>query len=62
MDFMQAFVPALAAGAGLRVGERPVRDLPRALGRSKYGAAELWWRPAAAMVRLLAAGRSRPPP
>jgi len=59
MDLMQAFVPALAAAAGLRVGERPVRDLPRTRGRSKYGPAELWWRPAAAMVRLLAAGRGR---
>jgi glycosyltransferase involved in cell wall biosynthesis len=62
MDLMQAFVPALAAAAGLRVGERPVRDLPRMLGHSKYGVGELWWRPAAAMVRLLLAGRRRPPP
>lgn len=62
MDLMQSFVPALAAASGLRVGELPVRDLPRALGRSKYGVGELWWRPAAAMVRLLASGRRRPPP
>jgi glycosyltransferase involved in cell wall biosynthesis len=62
MDLMQAFVPALAAAAGLRVGERPVRDVPRMLGRSKYGVAELWWRPAAAMVRLLFTIKRRPPP
>jgi dolichol-phosphate mannosyltransferase len=62
MDLMQAFVPALAAASGLRVGERPVRDLPRVLGRSKYGAGDLWWRPAVAMVRLIASGRGSPRP
>jgi len=62
VDLMQAFVPAFAAAAGLRVGERPVRDLPRTRGRSKYGPAELWWRPAAAMLRLLLTLRRRPAP
>jgi glycosyltransferase involved in cell wall biosynthesis len=62
VDLMQAFVPAFAAAAGLRVGERPVRDLPRMHGRSKYGPAELWWRPAAAMLRLLLTLRRRPKP
>jgi len=52
MAFLQAFVPALAVAAGFRVGEAPVRHHPRLHGRSKYGLAELWWRPAAEMVRL----------
>jgi glycosyltransferase involved in cell wall biosynthesis len=52
MELLQAFVPALAVAAGFRVGELPVRHHPRRLGRSKYGLAELWWRPAVAMVRL----------
>lgn len=52
MELLQAFVPALAVAAGFRVGELPVSHHPRRHGRSKYGVAELWWRPAAAMVRL----------
>lgn len=59
MELMQAFVPALARAAGFRVGELPVRDLPRLHGRSKYGVAELWWRPAAAMLRLRLSMRGR---
>jgi dolichol-phosphate mannosyltransferase len=52
MDLLQAFVPALAVAAGFRVGELPVRHHPRRHGVSKYGVAQLWWRPAAAMLRL----------
>ena len=52
MELLQAFIPALAAAGGFRVGELPVNHLPRLHGRSKYGFAELWWRPAAAMLRL----------
>jgi glycosyltransferase involved in cell wall biosynthesis len=36
---MHRFIPALAAGAGARVGELPVRHHPRRYGRSKYGIA-----------------------
>jgi glycosyltransferase involved in cell wall biosynthesis len=52
MELLQSFVPALAVAAGFRVGEIPVRHHPRMHGRSKYGLAQLWWRPAAAMLRL----------
>jgi glycosyltransferase involved in cell wall biosynthesis len=52
MELLQAFIPALAVAAGFRVGELPVRHHPRRRGRSKYGLAELWWRPAAAMLHL----------
>jgi glycosyltransferase involved in cell wall biosynthesis len=52
MELLQAFVPALAASAGLSVGELPVHHHPRLRGTSKYGFAELWWRPAAAMLQL----------
>jgi hypothetical protein len=34
---MHRFIPALAAGAGARVGELPVRHHPRRYGLSKYG-------------------------
>jgi glycosyltransferase involved in cell wall biosynthesis len=52
MELLQSFIPALAVAAGFRVGELPVRHHPRGHGRSKYGLAQLWWRPAAAMLRL----------
>lgn len=52
MELMQSFVPALAAGAGFRVGERPVRHHARTRGESKYGLGRLWLRPALAMVGL----------
>ena len=52
MELMQSFVPALAVAAGFRVSEKPVRHHPRRHGDSKYGLGRLWWRPAAAMVRL----------
>jgi glycosyltransferase involved in cell wall biosynthesis len=52
MELMQSFVPALAAASGFRVGEQPVRDNPRLHGTSKYGPAQLLWRPMLAMVRL----------
>jgi len=49
---MQAFLPAMAVSAGLRVGELPVRHHPRVHGDSKYGLANLWWRPFTEMLRL----------
>lgn len=52
MELMQSFIPALAVAAGFRVGEVPVRHHPRTRGDSKYGFGRLWWRPAAAMVKL----------
>lgn len=52
MELMQSFIPALAVAAGFRVGEKPVRHHARTHGESKYGLGRLWWRPAAAMLRL----------
>ncbi|MDO8539191.1 MAG: glycosyltransferase family 2 protein [Opitutaceae bacterium] len=52
MELMQSFIPALAVAAGFRVGERPVRHHAREHGESKYGLGRLWWRPAAAMLKL----------
>jgi glycosyltransferase involved in cell wall biosynthesis len=49
---MQSFVPAMAVAAGLRTGELPVRHHPRLHGASKYGLANLWWRPFAELLRL----------
>ncbi len=61
IELLQAFIPALAAAGGFRVGELPVRHHERMNGRSKYGLAQLWWRPAVAMVRLrIAIGRGGP--
>ena len=60
MELMQSFVPALAVSVGFRVGERPVRDRPRASGRSKYGLGRLCWRPAIALFRLWWARRRGP--
>ncbi len=61
MELMQSFVPALAAAAGFRVGEHPVRDHPRTAGTSKYGFLRLWLRPALAMVQLRWRWWRRPP-
>lgn len=52
MELMQSFLPALAAGAGFRVGELPVRHHARTRGESKYGLGRLWLRPALAMLAL----------
>ena len=52
MELMQSFVPALAVAAGFRVGEMPVTHHARRHGESKYGLGRLWWRPAAAMLKL----------
>lgn len=49
---LQAFVPAMAAAAGFRVTEMPVRHHARTAGESKYGLRRLWWRPFAEMVRI----------
>ncbi|HVZ65572.1 MAG TPA: glycosyltransferase family 2 protein [Lacunisphaera sp.] len=49
---MQSFLPAMAAAAGYRVGEWPVRHHARQNGTSKYRLGNLWWRPFAEMIRL----------
>lgn len=49
---LQAFLPAMAAAAGFRLAELPVRHHPRTTGISKYGLRRLWWRPFAEMLRL----------
>jgi len=49
---LQAFLPAMAASAGFRVREVPVRHHARRCGASKYGARNLSWRPS---VELAAA-------
>jgi glycosyltransferase involved in cell wall biosynthesis len=61
MELLQAFIPALSVAAGFRVGELAVGHHPRRHGRSKYGPAQLWWRPAAAMLRLRWELWRRPP-
>ena len=52
MYLLQSFLPALVVAAGFRVGELPVRHHARKHGRSKYGLAQLWLRPALGMLRL----------
>jgi dolichol-phosphate mannosyltransferase len=52
MDLMQSFLPALVAGAGFRVGEFPVRHHPRVRGTANFGLRQLWWRPAAALLKV----------
>jgi dolichol-phosphate mannosyltransferase len=49
---LQTFLPAMAAAAGFRLAEMPVRHHPRRHGISKYGLRRLWWRPAVEMIRL----------
>jgi dolichol-phosphate mannosyltransferase len=60
-ELLQSFLPAIAVAAGFRVGERPVGHHARQRGDSKYGAGQLWWKPAMAMLtlrrRLRAPGR-----
>jgi dolichol-phosphate mannosyltransferase len=46
IPMLNPFMPALAAAAGFRVLEHPVRHRPRTGGRSKYGFRALLWRPA----------------
>lgn len=48
----QAFLPAMAAAAGLRVRELPVRHHARRHGKAHFGVRNLWWRPVAEMGRL----------
>lgn len=52
VDLLQSFVPAIAAAAGFRVGEFPVRHHERRRGRAKFGLRQLWWRPFIAMLRV----------
>jgi glycosyltransferase involved in cell wall biosynthesis len=49
---LQAFLPAMAVAAGLRIGELPVLHHPRRHGDSKYHLGNLWWRPCYEMLRL----------
>ena len=51
-ELLQAFIPAIAVAAGYRVGEVPVRHHPRVHGQAHFGLRQLWWKPAAAMLRL----------
>jgi hypothetical protein len=51
-EFLQAFLPAIAAAAGYRVGEFPESHHARAHGSSHFGIKQLGWRPAVAMWRL----------
>lgn len=50
VDLLQSFVPVIAAAAGYRVGEFPVRHHARKRGRAKFGLRQLWWRPFVAML------------
>jgi len=52
MDLMQSFLPAIAAGAGFRVGEFPVRHHPRVRGQANFGLRQLWWRPLVALFKV----------
>jgi dolichol-phosphate mannosyltransferase len=52
MEMLQTFVPAIASAARFRVGERPVAHHPRRLGRTKFPAGRLLWRPIVALVWL----------
>jgi len=47
---LYSFIPALAAGAGFRLGECPVRHRARHGGRSSYGLRAFLWRPLVDMV------------
>jgi hypothetical protein len=49
---LQAFLPAMAAAAGFRLTEMPVRHRPRLHGRTHYGLRRLWWRPLVEMLRV----------
>lgn len=50
MEMLQAFIPAMAAAARFRVGERPVAHHPRRLGRTKFPPGRLIWRPVLALL------------
>ncbi|MEO7600049.1 MAG: glycosyltransferase family 2 protein [Opitutus sp.] len=52
MDLMQSFLPAMVSAAGFRVGEFPVRHHPRTHGSAHFGLRQLWWRPAAALLKV----------
>ena len=47
---LYSFMPALAAGAGFRVAEQPVRHRERRGGESSYGLRRFLWRPAVDML------------
>jgi len=52
VDLMQSFLPSIAAAAGFRVGEIPVRHHPRRRGHAHFGLRQLWWRPFVAMLQV----------
>jgi len=52
VDFLQSLLPAIAVARGFRVGEFPVRHHRRRRGRAHFGLRQLWWRPAAAMLKV----------
>jgi glycosyltransferase involved in cell wall biosynthesis len=61
VDLLQSFLPAIAAAAGFRVGEFPVRHHRRRYGQAHFGLRQLWWRPAVAMLHVRRRLRLRPP-
>lgn len=52
VDFLQSLLPAIAVARGFRVGEFSVRHHRRKRGRAHFGLRQLWWRPAAAMLKV----------
>ncbi|HYJ07175.1 MAG TPA: glycosyltransferase family 2 protein [Chthoniobacterales bacterium] len=60
---LYSFIPAMAAHAGFRIAEVPVRHLPRRHGESSYGLSVFFWKPAVDMLALwwLRKRRTSPP-
>jgi glycosyltransferase involved in cell wall biosynthesis len=56
---LYSFMPALAASAGFRVLQVPVRHWPRLAGTSKYGLGVMAWRPFIDMLGVFWFGRRR---
>lgn len=59
VELLQSFLPAIAAAAGFRIGEFPVRHHPRMRGVAHFGLRELWYRPALALIKVRRVLRSR---
>ena len=50
---LYSFIPALAAAAGFRIAEVPVRHRARQGGRSSYGLGVMLWRPLVDLIGVL---------
>ncbi len=62
LPMLNPFMPALAAAAGFRVAEHPVRHRARSAGRSKYGGTALFFRPLGQLIAVWwMLRRARPP-